>query len=413
MAIAGFIAIGTEILLGNIYDTTTNFLARKLKEIGVVLQKSVAVRDDIPSIVGALKYCEDMDMVFLSGGLGPTDDDITREAFAEYLGVGLRFDEILWKKIEGYFNKINRKIAESNKKQATTFDGAESIENLNGTAPGIFYQKDKTLYFLLPGPPRENIPMVNLYVINKLSQLNMTRGSFFSKIFRLYNIGESDIADIFKGIEFDGYNIGYYFNKEGWVEIHVTRIFESQDKIDLLSLPVTRQIIDIFNKNNIFWTEDKPLSSIVYSLLKNKNLTVSFAESMTGGLVSGDMVSNPGVSEIFKGGVVAYTNEIKYTVLGVKNTTLKEYGAVSPQTAEEMVKGLKNIFNTNIAVSITGVAGPESDEDDRPVGLVYFGFMFDNELTIKRENFIGARERIIQRAKNFIFIEILRRYIFK
>jgi len=410
---AGFIAIGTEILLGNIYDTTTNFLARKLKEIGINLQKSVAVRDDISSIVGALKYCEDADIVLLSGGLGPTDDDITREAFTEYLGAELRFDEALWNKIENYFNKINRKIAESNKKQATTFDGAESIDNPNGTAPGIFYKKDKTLYFLLPGPPKENIPMVNSFVINKLSQMNMIRGSFFSKIFRLYNIGESDIADIFKDIKFDGFNIGYYFNKDGWVEIHVTRIFDNQEKVDLLSLPVARQIIDIFNKNNIFWTEDKPLSSIVYSLLKNKNLTISFAESMTGGSVSGDIVTNPGVSEVFKGSIVAYTNEIKNKLLEVKSATLKANGAVSPQTAEEMVKGLKNAFNTNICVSITGVAGPESDDDERPVGLVYFGFMFDNELIVKRETFFGDRGRIIQRARNYVFIEILRKYLYK
>ncbi|HPY87329.1 MAG TPA: CinA family nicotinamide mononucleotide deamidase-related protein [Spirochaetota bacterium] len=412
MISAGFIAIGTEILLGNIYDTTTNFLAKKLKEIGVVLQKSVAVRDDVSSIVGALKYCEDTDIVFLSGGLGPTDDDITREACAEYLGTKLIFDEALWSKIKLYFNRINRKIAESNKKQATTFAGAESIDNLNGTAPGIFYKKEKTLYFLLPGPPRENIPMVNSFVVNKLSQMNMIKGSFFEKIFRLYNIGESDIADIFKDIKFDGFDIGYYFNKEGWVEIHITGMFENQEKVDLISLPVVRKVIDIFNKNGIFWTEDKPLSSIAYSLLKNKNLTISFAESMTGGSLSGDMVSNPGVSEFFKGSVVAYTNEIKTKLLGVKSETLTKFGSVSPQTAEEMVKGLKPIFNTNIAASITGVAASESESDDKPVGLVYFGFIFENETIVKRENFTGSRERIIQRAKNYVFIEILKRYLF-
>ncbi|HQB61305.1 MAG TPA: nicotinamide-nucleotide amidohydrolase family protein, partial [Spirochaetota bacterium] len=247
---------------------------------------------------------------------------------------------------------------------------------------------------------------------NKLSQMNMIKGSFFEKIFRLYNIGESDIADIFKDIKFDGFDIGYYFNKEGWVEIHITGMFENQEKVDLISLPVVRKVIDIFNKNGIFWTEDKPLSSIAYSLLKNKNLTISFAESMTGGSLSGDMVSNPGVSEFFKGSVVAYTNEIKTKLLGVKSETLTKFGSVSPQTAEEMVKGLKPIFNTNIAASITGVAASESESDDKPVGLVYFGFIFENETIVKRENFTGSRERIIQRAKNYVFIEILKRYLF-
>lgn len=408
MSTSSVLTIGSEIMSGLIQDTNFTFIAKFLNNLGIKVIKKVSVSDNIDNISSALNYCYDSDIIFLIGGLGPTGDDITREAVAKFLNKKLIFNENQWLKIVNFFKDINKPLFESNKKQAEIIEGANFIENINGTAPGMYYkdnEKNKIL-FLLPGPPKENIPMIKNYVLNILKENNFINKNLYSRVFRIYNIGESELYDIVKDIEDRDIITGYYFTQKGWVEIHLNKFCDIKENNEFKH--IENLYIDKFNTHNIFWTDDYDLSYILYKELEAKSLTISFAESITGGNLSGNLVLNPGVSNVFKASIVCYSNDSKRDLLKVKDKTLKKYGAVSEDVAEEMVKGLKKLFNTNVCVSVTGIAGPYGETTNKPIGLVYFGFIVNDKIIIKKEIFSGDRERIINKTINYVFVELLK-----
>lgn len=402
---SSIITIGYEILSGVIQDTNFTFIAKFLKSIGVPLLKKISVKDNIENIIEAIKYASNTDIIFLVGGLGPTDDDVTRDALAKFLNKKLIFNENQWTKIVNFLNNKNKIISESNKKQAFIIEGANFIENDNGTAPGMFYKDNNNFFFLLPGPPRENIPMINNKVFDILKNYNFIKGNFYSKVFKLYDVSESFVFDLVKNIDKKGINVGYYFVPKGWVEIHLTKFFECED-IDKFK-EIEDKYIEIFNSNKIFWTEDYDLSYILYKKLEKEKLTISFAESITGGNLSANFIKTPGVSSVFKGGVVVYSNESKIKILKVRKESIEKYGAVSENVAKEMVLGTKRIFNTDISVSVTGIAGPTGNTDRKPIGLVYFGFILKDKILLKKEYFLGDRDQIINKTVNFVFKELI------
>ncbi|HOJ63205.1 MAG TPA: CinA family nicotinamide mononucleotide deamidase-related protein [Spirochaetota bacterium] len=406
MFTSSIITIGSEIMGGIIEDTNFTFIAKFLKNMGIKVLKRVSVHDNIDDICGGLKYSYDTDIIFLMGGLGPTGDDITREAFSKFLNKRLVFNENQWQKIVSFFKNRGRIVSESNKKQAEIIEGGYFIENENGTAPGMYYKEKNKIFFLLPGPPKENIPMIQNSIIKILKENNYINGILHSRVFRLYGVGEGEIYDIVKDIDNKDMNVGYYFTSKGWVEIHLTKFFKEEEKIDFSE--IENLYIEKFNTNKIFWTDDYDLSYILYKELEQRGLTISFAESITGGNISGNFVRNPGVSNVFMGSIICYSNESKKKLLKVKEKTLKRDGAVSENTAKEMVIGLKSVFNTDISVAVTGIAGPSGGSDKKPVGLVYFGFIFKDRIFIKKEIFIGDRERIINRAINYVFVEVIK-----
>jgi nicotinamide-nucleotide amidase len=408
MKTAAIISVGTEIMRGKIDDTNSTFIARFLKDCGIRLRYRFSVEDEIEDIVSAIGYAQKADLVILTGGLGPTDDDITREALAEFLGKKLVFQESQWNLLTVFFQRFNRPIADSNRKQADLIEGAEFIGNENGTAPGMLYNRSGKLFVLLPGPPRENQPMIKGGLYEMLKREKFIEGEIYTRIFRLYNVGESTIADLFKDFKED-IQLGYYFSANGWVEIHFSRFITDRSRVGSIEDIVSKGL-KIIDDNNIFRTPDVDLSKIVYGLLLEKGKTVSFAESVTGGALSGELVRNPGVSKMFNGSVVSYSNEMKQNVLGVGSKSLSDNGAVSAKVAEEMALGLKKITGSDICVSVTGIAGPEGGSAEKPVGLVYFGFLFDGEMTVKKEIFGGNRQQIINRIINFTFTEILKHY---
>jgi nicotinamide-nucleotide amidase len=261
---------------------------------------------------------------------------------------------------------------------------------------------------LLPGPPRENQPMVRGDLHDLLVKNGFVEGELFTKVVRIYNTGESTIADLFKNFSED-IQVGYYFSVNGWVELHFSKFVRNQKDIDA-ALPLCEKGLKILDDNGLFYTADEDLSLLVLNVLRKKNMTISFAESITGGNVSGELVKNPDASTVFLGGIVSYSNALKQKILGVSEETLKTVGAVSEPIVREMVYGLKKQTKADICIALSGVAGPGGGSLEKPVGLVYIAFLFEEECRVKREIFGGNRRQIINRCVNFVFSEILKYY---
>jgi nicotinamide-nucleotide amidase len=408
MKTAAIISIGTEIMRGNIDDTNSTFISRFLKERGIQVKLRLSVEDEIDDIVNAIRVAEKTDIIILTGGLGPTADDLTREALAEYLGRQLVFQESQWSIFLEYFKRFNRPVAQSNRKQMELIEGGEFIQNKNGTAPGMLCKHDNRLYVLLPGPPRENQPMVHKDLHDLLVKNGFIEGELFTKAVRIYNTGESTVADLFKDFGED-IQLGYYFSVNGWVELRFSKFVRNQKDIDAAN-PLCEKGIKILDDNGLFYTVDEDLSLLVLNMLRNKKLTISFAESITGGNVSAELVKNPDASTVFLGGIVSYSNALKRQLLSVKESTLQKFGAVSEQVAGEMVRGLKKQTNSDICIALSGIAGPGGGSPEKPVGLVYIAFLFGEECRINREIFGGNRRQIINQCVNSVFSEILKYY---
>lgn len=403
---AGIISIGTEIMRGKIDDTNSTFISRWLKDCGIKVRFRLSVEDVIDDIVSAIEYINSCDLIILTGGLGPTKDDLTRESLAKYLNKKLVFHPEEYDKILNYFNRLGKPSPESNKQQAELIDGGEFLENENGTAPGTFFNDNGKLYVLLPGPPKENQPMILNKLFPELKKYGFIEGEIFIKIFRLYNIGESTIADIFKDFNED-IEIGYYFTVGGWCEIHLSKFVTNEKQISQI-IHIIKKVESILKMANVFYTEDKNISQIVLEVLTERKMSISFAESITGGNLSGEFVKNAGASKVLSTGVVTYSNESKEKMLGVKKDSLVKFGAVSEKVVEEMALGLKKLVEADISVSISGIAGPDGGSYEKPVGLVYFGFLFGDILITKREMINGSRDRIIARCINYVYVEILK-----
>jgi nicotinamide-nucleotide amidase len=409
MKIAAIISVGTEIMRGKIDDTNSTFISRFLKDCGIQVRFRLSTEDEIDDIVSAIRFAEKSDLIILTGGLGPTSDDVTREALASYLGKKLVFADSQWRVLLEFFKRFNRPvIADSNRQQADLIEGGEFIQNKNGTAPGIICKKDETLFVLLPGPPRENQPMLRDELHPILLKNGFIQGEIFTKIVRVYNAGESAIADLFKNFKED-IQLGYYFSAHGWVEVHFSKFIHNQKEIETV-LSLYEKGVKILEENDLFYTGDEDLSHLVLNTLLEKKMTVSFAESITGGNLSGELVKNPGASKVFTGGIISYSNAMKIQLLGVSPKTLEKFGAVSEQTVKEMAYGLKKKTGADICVAVSGIAGPDGGSKEKPVGLVYIGFLFNDTLIIKKEILGGARRQIINRCINFVLTEILKYY---
>ena len=412
MKTAGIISVGTEIMFGKIDDTNSTYISRYLKDNGIKVKFRLSVDDCIDDIVSAIKYVSSADLIILTGGLGPTDDDITREALSKYLNKNLIFNDEHYQKIISIFKTINRPVPVSNRKQAELIDGAEFLMNDNGTAPGMLYrvipydQEPEKIFVLLPGPPKENQPMIRGCLISKLKEFGFIQGSIFTKVYKLYNVGESFVAELFSSFK-EEIEIGYYCTASWCCEVHLSKYLENKEQIKSLA-PVFEKAERILQNADIFYTEDKDLSLLVLETLEKKGKTVAFAESITGGNVSGEFVKNPGASKVFLGGVVSYSNDTKKNILGVDQKTLDKYGAVSEEVVKEMAYGLKKMTGADMAVSVSGIAGPDGATKDKPTGLVYFGFLFDDKFYSKKEIIPGIRARVMNRTVNMVFVEILK-----
>ncbi|WP_122639467.1 competence/damage-inducible protein A [Romboutsia sp. Marseille-P6047] len=402
---AEILTVGTEILLGDIVNTNSQYLACELANLGIDVYYQGTVGDNEDRLFDCLKESLDRsDIVITTGGLGPTKDDLTKETAAKFFNQELVLHEPSWNKIEKYFNKLCKTPSENNKKQAYFPKEAIILENNNGTAPGAILKKDNKTIIVLPGPPKEMKPMFDESVKPYLKDL--TDEVLVSKTLRFYGIGESllehEIMDIIKAQS--NPTVAPYA-KETEATLRITAKAKNEDEAISLMNPVINKIYDRVGKY-IYAQGEVTLEDTVAKLLVDKNLTISVAESCTGGMVSSNLINYPGISSVFMEGCVTYSNEAKIMSLGVNKETLDKFGAVSYETAREMAIGVAKRHNTNIGISTTGIAGPQGGSEEKPVGLVYFGIYINGKTIVKRYLFNGNREQVRLRATKTILNDL-------
>ncbi len=387
------IAVGTELLLGNIVNSNARYLSERFAELGLDVYYHVTVGDNLTRLKEVItKSLERSDIIITTGGLGPTDDDLTKEGVAEALGLKLVPHKYSLDKIEDMFKAINSPMAECNRKQGYIPEGAIVIENNNGTAPGIIIELDRKTVILLPGPPKEMMPMFDQQVYPYLK----AKSDFLivSKTLRVVGIGESKIQEMLQQI-FDTQcnpTVAPYA-KDGETHLRITAKCNEKAEADKLIIDMEKRIEDIL-EDNIYGYNEESLEYVVYKLLKEKNMTVSFAESCTGGMISSRLTNVPGVSSVFMNSIVTYSNEAKMKFLNVKEDTLNKFGAVSSETALEMAKGIQKVSGTDIGISVTGVAGPDGGTAEKPVGLFYIGIAIKDKVETYRFLYPNSREKI-------------------
>ena len=392
------ICVGTELLLGNIVNTNAAYLAERCAGLGLSCYYQTVVGDNEQRLENTLRMAiERSDIVILSGGLGPTEDDLTKEVASRVMGRDLVEDADSRACIEAFFAARGAIPTENNWKQALIPRDGIVLPNPNGTAPGVIIAEKGTHVVLLPGPPHELKPMFENHVMPYLTKLEP--GVISSQTVKVCGIGESRVETLLKDL-IDGQNnptIATYA-KTGEVHIRVTAKAEGEKEARRLIKPVVKEIKSRLGSNIYTAEEEVTLERAVVELLLANELTVTCAESCTGGLLSARLINVPGVSDVYKSGYVTYSNKAKRKLLGVKKGTLSKYGAVSRQTAEEMARGLAFLSKSDVAVSITGLAGPDGGTEEKPVGLVYIACCVKGEMTVKEYHFSGNRQTIREAA---------------
>ena len=399
---AEIITVGTEILLGDIVNTNSQFLAKELANLGIDVYYQSTVGDNEKRLYECFEESlKRSDIVITTGGLGPTKDDLTKEVAAKYFNQELILHEPSWNKIKEYFKRLNIEPTLNNKKQALFPKDCIILENNNGTAPGAIFSKDNKYIILLPGPPKEMIPMFNESV--KPYLMKLTNTTLISKTLRLFGIGESALEDkILDIIENQTNPTIAPYAKDGEVTLRITAKVNNEKEAKILIKDMENKIQERVGEY-IYGYDDTSLEEVVSKLLVEKNLTIAVSESCTGGMVSSKLINYPGISSVFMEGCVTYSNEAKMNRLGVKKETLDRYGAVSEETAIEMAKGIAKNFNTDIGLSTTGLAGPGGGTDEKPVGLVYVGMYIKGKMIVKKFNFTGSRQNIrVRTTKNLL-----------
>lgn len=397
--IAELISVGTEILLGNIVNTNSAYLAEKCAQLGLSLYYQTVVGDNEGRMRETIRTALDRsDIIILTGGLGPTEDDLTKEITAEVMGLPLKEDAHTRRLLEDYLaqyqkNDAQRRITSNNYKQALVPEGAYILDNHNGTAPGLIMEKDGKTAVLLPGPPGELKPMFEEKVYPYLRKKQPE--TIFSQMVKICSIGESQVADEIQDlIEAQTNPTIAPYAKTGEVHLRITAKGGSQKECEELIRPVVRELERRFGKNVFAETENMTLEEAVTVLLWNRNLTLSTAESCTGGAIAARIVNVPGASDVFLQGMVTYSNEAKKRTLGVREDTLRLYGAVSEECAKEMAEGGCSFSGTDVCLSVTGIAGPGGGTLEKPVGTVFMGCCVKGKTTVREYHFTGNRARV-------------------
>ena len=414
------ISVGTELLMGNILNTNAQYLSAELTKLGFPVYYQSVVGDNAKRLREAVRTAmKRSELVILTGGLGPTEDDITRETVAEVLELQLNLHEPTRKRIQDYFARIGKEPADNNWRQAMVPDGAQILKNDNGTAPGLILTVKGTeasgipaghTAVLLPGPPNELCPMFEGEVVPYLEKRRSQ--VLVSAMVKVCGIGESEAETrILDLIDSQSNPTIAPYAKTSEVHFRVTASAATKKEAQKLLLPVVKELKNRFGQAVYTTREQENLEDVLVSLLKKKGLTMTAAESCTGGLVMGRLVNVPGASEVFRQGYVTYSNKAKRKLLGVRRETLEQYGAVSEETACEMAFGALDASRADVAVAVTGIAGPDGGTDEKPVGLVYIACAMGGEVTVERHVLNGnrskVREQSVIRALNLVRRTIL------
>lgn len=403
------ITVGNEILSGDILNTNTKYISEKLMEIGIQAHYHTTVGDIKESIIEATMFgLQRSDILIYTGGLGPTQDDLTKEAVCEVLDIDLELREDIVVLIEKIFEKKHITMPKSNLKQAFIPKGGEALPNAFGTAPGVFINYNNKLVFLLPGPPKEMKPMFNDTIVPILK--NKLNYVIISKTIKTIGIGESSLEEKINDIIKNNKDLFIAtYAGDGLVDIKIT--CQKQNKLEANErINIVLEKLDKLIGKCIYSHDGESIEKVVFKLLAKHKLRIGFCESCTGGLISSRLTKISGVSAVFDRGIVTYSNDAKIEELNVSETTLMKFGAVSKETAEEMAKGLLIREKVDIAVSVTGIAGPDGGTKDKPVGLVYIALASEDYLCALKFDFSGSRESIQNRVSNAAF-NLVRKFL--
>ena len=407
---AEIITVGTELLLGDIVDSNSQFLSRELAEYGINMLYKSTVGDNGHRLSQVLSLAlSRSDLVVITGGLGPTQDDLTRETVCETLGIPLEFHEESWRRIQEYFAASGRDIPENNRKQAMLPHGAVVFPNDHGTAPGCAVKKYGQCVILLPGPPKELIPMFSDYVAPYLAEFS--GGTIFSRTVGVFGLSESALAERLADLMSEANPTVAPYAGNGEVVLRVTAHAADTEAARRLCDPVVEEIRSRLGAF-VYGVDAGSLQKTAVALLKDKGMKIATAESCTAGMLSGRLTEVPGASSVFECGVAAYSKEIKHDVLGVPEDMLEELGAVSPEVACAMAIGARRVGHADLGVGITGVAGPDPSEG-KPVGTVYIALADDKRTWVKQITAgaaPGDRESVRWLATSHA-LDLVRRYL--
>ena len=392
------ISVGTELLLGNIVNTNAAYLAEQCANCGLSCFYQTVVGDNEERLQETVKAgLKRSDILILTGGLGPTDDDLTKEVVTKAMKKKLVEDEKAREMIQTYFDNRGMEITENNWKQAMVPEGAIVMYNNNGTAPGLIVESGEKCAILLPGPPNEMKPMFEEYVKDYLKKKNPE--VIVSTTVKLCGIGESKVADMIQDMLDNQSNptIAPYA-KTGEVHLRVTAKAADEKSANKLIKPVVKQLKTRLAEYIYTTDENTTLENAIVDLLVANKLTISTVESCTGGMIAARLINVPGVSDVFKMGHITYSNKAKKKILGVKKRTLEKHTAVSAEVAQEMVKGVEMVSKADVCVSVTGLAGPDGGTAKKPVGLVYIACSVKGNVTVQEYHFNGNRAKIRENA---------------
>jgi nicotinamide-nucleotide amidase len=411
---AEVVSIGSELSSGVRLDTNGQWLAAQLAQIGVDVIYHSTVADDLPANLDVFRHAQSRaDLVLVTGGLGPTKDDLTREVLAEVAGVPLEFHEPSLQWIESIFKMFNRPMPERNRVQAMFPVGSEVITNPNGTAPGIWLKAGNACFVCLPGVPREMKPMFTDWVVPRLRQEFSLGEVIVHRTIRCFGAGESQIEEMLGDLTKRGRQpeVGITAS-EATISLRVTAKGANTQQAQQLIEPDARFIYEKLGEL-IFGEDDVELHHAVAKALIKKNVTISTAESCTGGMLGQMLTDTPGISQVYLGGYVTYSNDLKINLLGVPADILSRHGAVSEECAAAMAKNCRERTGSDLAVSITGIAGPDGGTPEKPVGLVYVGLASSNEVKVRNFKWGNDRKstrvRAAKMALNLVRLQLLRR----
>lgn len=393
---AEILAVGTELLLGDIVNTNAQFIAQGLAELGIDVYYQTVVGDNPERLKSAMHNAFDRaDIIITTGGLGPTEDDLTKEIGAQYFGRKLVLDERALDRIKKFFDKMKRPMTDNNVKQAMVPENAVVMYNANGTAPGIIIENEKQILIMMPGPPREMKPMFSEQVKPYLA--SKQEYTLVSRVLRIAGVGESAMEMQVKDLIASQTNPTVApYAKDVEAVLRITARAENADEAEKIIEPVAQEIYLRFGKS-VYAEGETSMQETVAQMLVKRNKTIAVAESCTGGLVASRLIEYPGISSVLLEGAVTYSNEAKMRRLGVKRETLEAYGAVSAETAVEMAEGIAKSSGASIGLSTTGVAGPGPSEG-KPEGLVFIGVYIEGKTYVKELNLAGKRNVIRERA---------------
>ncbi len=388
---AEIVSIGTEILLGDIVNTNARYLSKRLAELGIYVYFQTVVGDNPERVWEAYDNAfQRADLVIISGGLGPTEDDITKEIAGKYFKRQMVFHPEIWEPIHAFYVSRGSVPTDSAKKQASFPEGSDILKNAYGTAPGCWIEQDGKCMAMMPGPPKEMIPMFEQEVVPKLApHLQQT---FRSRILRICGVGESQVEEkLLKLIHRQDNPTIAPYAKEGEVHVRVTARADSVEAAEFLLEPVVNEIHQLLGAL-IYAEGELSLEGNLYQLLTEKRLTLSVAESMTGGLICARLVNVSGMSSCLKEGMITYGVESKIRQLDVDPSLIEKHGVVSKETALAMARGAANASGTDIGLAVTGWA--EAGEADAEAGLMWIGLFMKGNQRAKRVKFSGNRNRI-------------------